>query len=314
MSITATPQQNHSRDVALAAIAQALEQIGRADEQLVQPGGRAFRLEKENNATRHSPNEQSCSAESGRGLSRGRLLSRSLMGLLALACIGVAAFAWQSTHGQAEPEPMSTSSVSIKEKAQPTPYNTDVAARADAGLPQQSSQAQIKHAAPAPIAAPVVPTAAPMVPDLAQAMQMIARELANLEQGIDQLKTGQAQMVRDNAELAEHLKATQEMARHNADLAEDLKAAQAQIARDNVNFAEQLKASQEQMADIAAQLKGSQQQIAGLVASEQKQRPRTPASSALPIANPKRQPVPTPPSSQVRAQPQDPRHPQPKQP
>ena len=317
MSITATPQQNHSRDAAIAAIAQALEQIGRADEQLVQPDERAFKSEKENNATRRSSNEQSCSAEPGRGSLRGRLASRSLMGLLALACIGVAAFAWQSTHGQAAPEPISTSSVSIKEKeppAQPAPYNTDVAARADAGLPQQSSQAQTKHAAPAPIAAPVAPTAAPTAPDLAQSIQMIARELANLEQGIDQLKTGQAQMVRDNAGLAEHLKATQEMARRNADLAEDLKAAQAQIARDNVNFAEQLKASQEQMADIAAQLKGSQQQIAGLVASEQKQRPRTPASSALPIANPKRQPVPTPSSSQVRAPPQDPRHPQPKQP
>jgi hypothetical protein len=305
MSITATPQQNHSRDVAIAAIAQALEQIGHADELLVQPDERAFKSEKENNATRLPSDEPSCAAESGRGASRGKLVSRSLTGLLALAGIGVAAFAWQSTRGQAAPEPISTSSVSIKQKeppAQPAPYKTDVAAKADAGLPQQLSQAQIKNAAPAPTA-----------PDLAQSIQMIARELANLEQGIDQLKTGQAQMVRDNAELAEHLKATQEMARHNADLAEDLKAAQAKIARDNVNFTEQLKASQEQMADIAAQLKGSQQQIASLVASEQKQRPKPPASSALPIAAPKRQPVPTPASSQVRAQPQDPRHLQPKQ-
>ncbi|MGB9115886.1 hypothetical protein [Bradyrhizobium sp.] len=310
MSITATPQQNHSRDVALAAIAQALEQIGHADEQLVQLDEGAFKLEKEKTARRHPSNEQSCSAEPGRGSSRGRLVLRSLMGLLALACIGVAAFAWQSTHGQAAPEPISTSSVSIKKKeppAQPAPYDTDVAAKTDAGLPQQSSQAPTEHAAP------VAPTAAPTAPDLARSIQMIARELANLEQGIDQLKTGQAQMVRDNAELAEHLKATQETARRNADLAEDLKAAQAQIARDNVNFAEQLKASQEQMADIAEQLKGSQEQIASLVASEQKQRPRTPASSPLPIANSKRKPVPTPPSSQVRVQPQDPRHLQPKQ-
>ena len=309
MSITASPQQNHSRDVAIAAIAQALEQIGRADEQFVQPDERAFKSEKENKATRLPSDEQSCSAELGRTSLRGRLVSRSLTGLLALACIGVAAFAWQSTHGQAAPEPISTSSVSIKQKEPPTQsarYNADVAAKADAGLPQQLSQAQTKNAAPAPIAAPTAP-------DLAQSIQMIARELANLEQGINQLKTGQAQMVRDNAELAEHLKATQEMARHNADLAEDLKAAQAKIARDNVNFAEQLKASQEQMADIAAQLKGSQQQIASLVASEQKQRPKPPASSALPIAAPKRQPVPTPASSQVRAQPQDPRHLQPKQ-
>jgi chromosome segregation ATPase len=142
---------------------------------------------------------------------------------------------------------------------------------------------------------------------------MIARELANVEQGIDQLKTGQAQMVRDNAVLAEHLKATQEMARHNAELAEDLKAAQAQMARDNVNFAEQLKASQEQIANIAEQLKESQEQIARLVASEGKQGPRTQASSRLPIANSRRKPVPTPPSPQVRVQTQDPMHLQPKQ-
>jgi hypothetical protein len=36
MSISATPQQNHSRDVALTAIAQAHRQIGNTDEQLVQ--------------------------------------------------------------------------------------------------------------------------------------------------------------------------------------------------------------------------------------------------------------------------------------
>jgi len=314
MSMTATPQQNHSRDVAIAAIAQALEQIGHAAEQPVQLDEGAFKSEQEKNATRHWSSEPSCSAEPGRGSSRGSLVLKSLMGLLALACIGVAAFAWQSTRGQAAPEPLSTSSVSIKNKqppAQPAAYNTDVAAKTDAGLSQQSPQAQAKHAAP--IAAPAAPTTAPTAPDLAQSIQMIARELANLEQGIDQLKTGQAQMVRDNAELAEHLKATQEMARRNADLAEDLKAAQAQIARDNVNFAEQIKASQERMADIAEQLRGSQQQIASLVASEQKQRPRAPASSALPVANSKRQPVPTPPSSQARVQPQDPRHLQPKQ-
>jgi hypothetical protein len=311
MSITATPQQ--TRDAALAAIAHAHKRIGHADEQLVQLDEAAFKLEKEKNATHHPSNEQPRSAEPGRGSSRGRLVLRSLMGLLALACIGVAAFAWKSTHGQAAPEPISTSSVSIEKKerpAQPAPYNADVAAKTDAGLPQPSSQAQTSPQR----AAPVAPTAAPMAPDLAQSIQMIARELANVEQGIDQLKTGQAQMVRDNAELAEHLKATQEMARHNADLAEDLKAAQAKMARDNVNFAEQLRASQEQMANIAEQLKGSQEQIARLVASEQKQRPRTLASSPLPIANSTRKPAPTPPSSpQVRVQTQDPRHLQPKQ-
>jgi septal ring factor EnvC (AmiA/AmiB activator) len=205
------------------------------------------------------------------------------MGLLAAACIGVAAFAWPSNHSQATPEPISTSSVSTR------------------------AQTTLQRAAP------VAPTATPMAPDLAQSIQMITRERANVEQGIDQLKTGQAQMVRDNAELAEHLKATQEMARHNAELAEDLKAAQAQMARDNVNFAEQLKASQEQIAHIAEQLRESQQQIARLVTSEGKQGSRTLASSPLPIANSMRKRVPTLSSPQVRVQTQDPMHLQPKQ-
>ena len=293
MSIPATPQQSHSRDVALAAIAQAHRQIG-ADEQLVQVDETAFRLVKEKKATRHPSDEQPRLAEPGRGSSRGRLVLRSLMGLLAVACIGVAAFAWPSPHGQAAPEPISTSSVSIEKKElhpQPAPSNAGVAAKTDAELPQRSSQAQTTLQR----AAPVTPTAAPMAPDLAQSIQMITRELANVEQGIDQLKTGQAQMVRDNAELAEQLKATQEMARNNADLAE------------------QLKASHEQMANIAEQLKQSQEQIARLVASGQKQRPRTLASSPLPIANSTRKLVPTRPSPRVRVQTQDPTQLQPEQ-
>ena len=275
------PQQSHLRDAALAAIAQAHRQMG-AGENLVQVDETAFKLEEEKIATRH-PSDEQPSAEPGRGSSRGRLVLWSLMGLL--ACIGVAAFAWPSPHGQAAPEPISTSSVSIEKKeppAQPAPSNAGVAAKTDAGLPQRSSQAQTTLQR----AAPVAPTAAPMAPDLAQSIQMITRELANLEQGIDQLKTGQAQMVRDNAELAEHLKATQEMVRNNADLAE------------------QLKASHEQMANIAEQLKQSQEQTARLVASEQNQRPRTLASS--PTTNSTRKLVPKRPSPRVRVQTQEP--------
>jgi chromosome segregation ATPase len=132
-----------------------------------------------------------------------------------------------------------------------------------------------------------------MAPDLAQSIQMITRELANVEQEIDQLKTGQAQMVRDSVELV--LKATQEMARNNADLGE------------------QLKAGHEQMANIAEQLKQSQEQIARLVASEEKQRPRTLASSPRPTHNATRKPVRTRPSPRVRVQTQDPTPLQPEQ-
>src|SRR6266478_3550124 len=289
MSIPATPNQSHSRDAALAAIAQAYRQIG-ADQQLVQVDETACKLEAEKKATRHPSDEQPRFA--GPGSSRGRLVLRSLMALLAVACIGVAAFAWPSPDGQAAPEPISTSSVSIENKelaAQPAPSNAGVAAETDAALPQRSSQAQTTLQR----AAPEAPTAAAMAPDLAQSIQMIARELAHLEQGIDQLKTGQAQMVRDNAELV--LKATQEMARNNADLAE------------------QLKVSHEQMANIAEQLKQSQEQIARLVASGQKQRPRALASSPLPIANSTRKLVPTRSSPRVRVQTQVPTQLQPEQ-
>jgi len=307
MSIPATQQQSHSRDIALAAIAQAHKQIGHAVGQLAQVDETAFKSEKEKKATPHPPNKQPRSAELGRRSSRGRLVLRSLIGLLAVACIGVTAFAWPSLRGQAAPEPISTSSASKILAAQPVRSNLDAAAKTDR-LAQPPSQAQATPQRTVPVA----PIAAPIAPDLAQSIQKIARELENVEQGIDQLKTGQAQIVHDNGELAEHLKATQEMARHNADLAEDLKAAQAKMARDNVNFANQLRASQEQMANLAEQLKASQEQIARLVAtSEQKQRPRTLASSPLPIANSTRKPVP--PSSHVRVQTQDPKHSQPEQ-
>jgi hypothetical protein len=294
----APTQQHNSRDAALAAIAEAVRLIGQPNEKLAQ----FDELEKKRQEMHEFSDARS--AKPVEMSSRSRLMLRSLMGLSALACIGVAAFAWQSTHGQAAPEPISTSSVSVERKqqpAQPVAHNAEKAAKIDAGLPQPPSQAQTTVQRTAQIA----PTTAPMAPDLAQSIQMIARELANVEQGIDQLKTGQTQIVRDNTEMAEHFKATQEMARHNVDLVEDLKAAQAQMARDNANFAEQLKASQEQIANIAAQLKGSQEQIAHLVASEQKQRPRTLASAPIPVANSTRKPVPTPLWPQVRVQTQD---------
>ena len=289
MSIPAPPNQSHSRDAALAAIAQAYSQIG-AGQQLEQVDERACKLEREKKATRDPSDAQPRLA--GPGASHGRLVLRSLMALLAVACIGVAAFAWPSPDGQAAPEPISTSSVSIEKQelpAQPAPSNAGVAAETDAGLLQQSSQTQSTPQS----AAPEAPTAAAMAPDLAQSIQMITRELANLEQEIAQLKTGQAQVVRDNAELV--LKATQEMARNNADLAE------------------QLKASHAQMANIAEQLKQSQEQIARLVASGQNQRPRTLASSPLPTANATRKLARARPSPRVRVQTQEPTQLQPDQ-
>jgi hypothetical protein len=101
----------------------------------------------------------------------------------------------------------------------------------------------------------------------------------------EQLKAAREQMVRDNAAVAEQLKASQEqMGRLIA------KAWQEQMVRDNAAVAEQLKASQEQMARLIAK------------ASEQKLRPKTSAPSPRPIATPTGKPVPKLSSPQARAQ------------
>ena len=75
MSIPATPQQNHSREAALAAIAQAYRQMG-ADQQRVQVDETACKLETEKKATHHPSDEQPRFAGPGRGPSRGRLVLR----------------------------------------------------------------------------------------------------------------------------------------------------------------------------------------------------------------------------------------------
>jgi hypothetical protein len=303
MTATATPQQSGSREAALDAITEAHRLVGGTNEKLAQIDP----LQKQRKETRHPSDERPRPAVLVAGLSPVRLVGWSLVGLLALASIGVVVR--QSIRGQVAAEPISTSSVSIKKREElPTPGKADVAAKTDAGPPQPSrAQTTLER-----VAADTAPAAVPMATDLSPQIQMIVRELANLQQGIEQLKTGQAQIARDNAELAGHLKAAEEIARHNAGLAEDLKAAQTQMARDNINLANQLKASQEQMAGIAEQLKESQEQVARLVDSKQKQRPRTLASSPLPIASPASKPVPTAPPPPVRARAQDPRRLQPK--
>jgi chromosome segregation ATPase len=295
---TPLPQQNNSREAAVAAIAEAHRLIGQADEKLAH----FEEPEREKQVSDLSDERSTHLAEK---VSPKRLISQSFFGLMAVTCIGIAAAAWQASRGQDASDPNSTSSVAVKKAealpTQPAAQDPDLAARTKARDPEPQAQATSQSA-------PVTP----IPPELRQQIQMIALELANVEQGIDQLKNEQSQMMRENAELAAQLKATQEIARHNADLAEDLKAAQAQMTRDSGNLVDQLKASQDLMASIAEQLKESQEQVARLAASEQKQRPRTRASLPLPIANPTRRTAATSPAP-VGAQAQDSRHSQPKQ-
>jgi hypothetical protein len=293
MRATAPLQQSHSREVALAAIAEAHRAIGQSDRKFVQPAepekvrGEMFDLLKARAAN--------LAAKAWRSM----LMSRSFVGLLALACIGIAVAAWQSSRGQVASDPISTSSTSVKKQEEvstrPASTSSDLVAKTSAALPEHLVQAP-------PQSAPVIPMAAPPAPELTQQIQLIARELENVGQGIDQLKNEQSQMIRENAELTEQIKATQEIARHNADLTADLKAAQAQMARDNGNLATQLKAGQDLMANIAEQLKESQEKAASLAASEQKQRPKTRTASTPAIATLARKPVVTPPPAQAATQ------------
>ena len=297
MSATPPTHQSDSRDAALNAITEAQRSIGRAHQQLPPIDS------SEPQRAKHLPKMQPRhSAKLHKGLSRFRLVLGSLIGLLGLAGICFVVFAWQMSHGQVASEPVSTSSISIKKnedlQAQPAPGNADAAGRTDTRPPLQTKVERV--------AAETTPVAAPMATDLAPQIQMIVREFANLQQGIEQLKAGQSQMARDNSELAERLKASQDIARHNADLSEELKAAQAQMTHDNGYFADQLKASQEQLASIARQLKESQEQVGRLLASEQRQRPKTLVSSSpIPIANPARR-TPTSPPPPLRVQTPDP--------
>jgi hypothetical protein len=321
MSVTASPQQNQLRDLAIAALKQAHREIGHADQRLVPLDEAASRLEVEKDAASRRADEQPPAFESQPLARRRRPLLWSFLGLLALAGIGVAALAWQKAGEEAATDLIATATDLITTatvttaKREPVEQSSNVAVKTELALPQPSPQASPQRAGQLAQAAP----------DPAQA-QTMARELANVQQAIDQLKSERAQMIRDNAEIADRLKATQELARRsadiaenlkatqaqvvrqNADLADDLKAARAQTARDNAEFAERLKASQEQMTRLSEQLKTSQEQLARLTAAERKPRPKPVASAptATATVTAVRRVAPTTRPPQARVQTQDP--------
>src|SRR5271167_1216841 len=190
--MTTNPREGKSSDAMLAELTQALGEIGREPPPLLRPNEEIF--EREDAAGQSE--RQTLAAILGRRLSwPGALPSWSVVGLLAATCIGIIVFAWPSPDGRA---------------VKPTiPPSVD-AAKTDTGLQQLSSQAQTTPQRAGPAAA--------SSPELTQRLLTIVRELTNLEQGIEQLKTSQAQLARDNAELAGQLKETRgEMARHDAE-------------------------------------------------------------------------------------------------
>jgi hypothetical protein len=262
VNITTNPREGESRDAMLADLARAFEEITRESPSSARPIEELFKREDE---TSRSSQRRMHPATLGRRSLPGALRSWSLVGVLAVACIGLIAFvAWPSPDGRAA--------------KLTTPSSVDAAK-------------------------PAGSTAVPISTEPTQWVQTMARELANLEQGIEQLKTSQANLARDNAELAGQLKETQDqMERHEAELAGALNAAQ-EMARDNLNTAEQLKASQEQITGIAEQLKAGQEQMDRLAAAKQQQhlpKSASPPSSPLNVArSPKPSPKPKPQSPQA---------------
>jgi hypothetical protein len=270
MNSTADLNATEAEDALIARadkrLAHAYEQVALADEQLARVTEQLSRMEHD--ATRHPP------AVPGRRPSRGRPVLRGLIGLLLAACIAAAAFASQSSHGDAvklmisewAPQLISTRSLPLERSeapAQPSPSAVPLAA-AEAAPPQATLSAPAT-------AQGVAPTVAPTSSELALLLQEMTRVLANVEQGVEQLKAGQERMTSDNAKVVE-----------------------------------QLRASQEQMTRLIA--KASEQNLA-----PKNLAPKTSAPPPQPVASPTRKPLPTHSSSQARAQPQTPVHLEPKE-
>ena len=279
MNSMPNPKQTDPHDVAVAALKQACEQIGRADKQLLRVDEQVSKLQQD--AARNPSDQHKPLAVPGRRSSRGRLALRGvLIGLLLAACIGAAVIAWQS-HGDAAKQMIArwapqldlTSSWAPESPvpAQPSPPAVQASA-AKAAPPQPAPPAQTAPEGAAPTAAAPSPGQAQWLQSIVRDVSAIDQEIEQLKASIEQLKTSQEQMVRDNAELADHLKTAQE-----------------QMVRDNAAFAEQLKASQEQMARLVAK------------ASEQNLRPNTSAPPPRPIAIPTRKPMRKLSSPQARA-------------
>ena len=117
---------------------------------------------------------------------------------------------------------------------------------------------------------------------------MLSDQFLPLAARLTTLQDDATRILRNNAELAERLKATEtQMAQDNASVAEQLEAL-TQMARDNASAVEQLKESHEQMAGLLAKV------------SEESLRPQTPLPPSRPTP-PKRKPVGSPVASQNTA-------------
>ena len=210
MNSKLNPGQTDPRDVA-----RATEQIVRAlnPKQTDQPDVQRAteNLSKlKHGAARRTSDPQRPAGPGDRPSSRRAV--RGLIGLLLAAFIGVAAIAWHSSYGGAAkqitswaPQLVPPSSLPLEnpvQPAQPSPPAVQAAA-ANTASPQPAPLAQTTPEDVAPI------DAAPS-PRLAELLDTMVRDLTTAKQEIEHLKAGQEQIARDDAKVAEQLKATQQ--------------------------------------------------------------------------------------------------------
>ena len=184
-------------------IAPADERLARVYEQIALDTERLSRLEHD--AARHR------SAVPGRVPLRGGSAQRGLIGLLLAACIFAAAFAWQSSYGDAARQIIARWAPQLVSTSSLPPNKPGLAAQPSPSAPQLDAAESLRRTPSAQTAPQELgPTAAPLSPELEQRLQTMTSDLANVEHEIDQLKASQEQMARDNAKSGEQLKATRE--------------------------------------------------------------------------------------------------------
>jgi hypothetical protein len=248
MDTTLNPKQADPRH---ALAARADEELAHAYDQITRAGEEIARAEEQLSKLEHAARR----AVPVKRRSPGGRTVRGFIGLMLAACIGVAAFVWQSPHGDAArqivarlaPQLVATASLPLENPglpARPGPAAVQLAA---------AETAPSRPAPSAPTAAEeVAPPAAAPSGELMQLLQSMARDLAVLGQAIEQLKASQERM-----------------------------------ARDHVNAVDLLRVSQEQMARVIAKTSEAK-------TSEQNLRPKISPPPPRPTAAPTRKPVPPP--------------------
>jgi exonuclease VII small subunit len=294
---TSTRAQENSTDQAIAAIAQALEELAPAQRRPALPADQVAQQQPAcQTPVSPDPTMQS------RYFGSGRIIPR--LAVLALVLVGAGAVDlwWSSFDNRA----VKTKLLSLAELVSGflAPEKTHLETAEVAVHASSTVGANKAGETPQPIQTQIVPqrpdrtNAIP--PELAQPMQALEQRLKGLEQGIEQIKTMQAKLARANAELADQISETQDkVARRTDELAANLKAAEEKTSLRDRNIDGQLRAGQETMASIGAQLRASQQEMDRLATSRQQRVERSASAQATNAATRPR-PAPKPKSQQAQ--------------